>query len=82
MERLHDVFDHPHELVVRGGWNHVLSHKVAKGSYDVAKTEREHCQGAPDEVFRGERLSPSKLRHDFGEREGVVAQALPRRLGS
>ena len=82
MERLHDVFDHPYELIVRGGWNHMLCHKVANGLCGVAETEREHCRGAPNEVFRGERLSPGKLRHDIGEREGEVAQALLGRLGS
>ena len=73
MERLHDVFDHPHELVVHGGWDHALHHKVANGLCGVAETEQEHCRGAPDEVFRGEWLSFGKLRHDVGEREGEVA---------
>jgi len=56
--------------------------KVANGLYGVAQTERKCCQGAPDEVFRVERLSSSKLRHDIDEREGEAAQVLPGRLGS
>ena len=82
MERFHDVFDHPHELVACGGWNHALRHKVAKGLCGVADTEWEHYQGAPDEVFQGERFSPGKLCHDVGEREGEVALVLPGWLGS
>ena len=50
-----------------------MRHKVVNGLCDVTKTGRERCQGAPDEVFRGERLSSDKLRHDVGEREGEVA---------
>ena len=44
--------------------------------------ERERRRGAPDEVFRRERLSSDKLRHDVGERQGEVAQVLPGLLGS
>ena len=73
MERLHDVFDHPPKLIVHGGWNHVLRHKVANGLYGIAETEREHHRGASDEVLWEERLSPSKLCHGIGEREGEVA---------
>ena len=73
MERLHDVFDHPHELVIRGGWNHALHQKVTNGLCGIAKSKREHCQDALDEVFWGERLSSSKLHHDIGEREGEAA---------
>ena len=54
MERLRDVFDDPHELIVRGGWDHALCHKVANGRRGVAKTERKHCRGAPCEVFQRE----------------------------
>jgi len=39
----------------------------------VAQTEQERCRGAPDEVFRGKRLSSCKLCHDVGEREGEAA---------
>ena len=73
MERLCDVFDHPHKLIVHGGWNHALRHKVANGLYGVAETKPEHYWGSPDEVFQEERLSPGKLCHDIGEREGEVA---------
>ena len=76
MERFHDIFGHPHELIVHGGSRRALRHRVANGLCGVAQTERERCRGAPDEVFRGERLSPDKLRHDVDEREGEVAQVL------
>ena len=80
MERFRDVFHHPHELVARWGRNHALRHKVANGLCGVAETEREHYRGASDEVFRGERLSLGKLRHDVGKQEGEVAQVLPGQL--
>ena len=82
MERLCNVFDHLYELVARGGWNHLLCHKVANGLCGIAETEREHYRGALDEVFQGERLSPGKLCHDIGEREGEVAWVLLGRSGS
>ena len=77
MKRLRDIFGHLHELVVHGGWRRALHHKVANGLYGVAETRREHCWGAPDEVFWGERLSSGELGHNIGEREGEVTQALP-----
>ena len=67
MERLHDVFNHPHKVAVCGGWNRASRHKVANGLCGVAQTKQEHCQGALDEVFWGEWLSSSKLHHDIGE---------------
>ena len=73
MERFRDIFGHPHELVIHGGWGRALCHKVANGLGGVAQTERERCRGATDEVFRGKWLSSSKLRHDVGEREGEAA---------
>ena len=82
MERFRDVFGHPHELAIRRGWRHALRHKVANGLCGVAQIERERCRGAPDEVFRGERLSSGKLRHDIGEQEVEVAQVLLGRSGS
>ena len=82
MERFYDIFGHPHELVVLRGSRNALRHKVANGLCSVAQTERERCWGAPDEVFRGERLSSGKLRHDVGEREGEVAQVLSGQSGS
>ena len=82
MEILHDMFDHPYELIVHGGWNHLLCHKVANGLCGVAETEREHYQGAPNEVFWGELLSPGKLRHDIGERDGEMAKVLLGQSGS
>ena len=74
MERFHDVFGHPHELIIRGGWRRALRHKVANGLCGVAETGRERCWGASDEIFWGERLSPGKLRHDVGEREDEVGR--------
>ena len=73
VERLRDIFGHPHKLVVREGWRHALRHKMANGLCGVAEIGRERYRGALDEVFQRERLSSGKLRHDFGEREGVVA---------
>ena len=67
MERLCDIFGHPYELVVHGGWRRALRHRVAIGLCGVAKTKRELCRGAPDEVFRRERLPSGKLRHDISE---------------
>ena len=67
------MFHHPHELIVHGGLDHALGHKVANGLYGVAETKQEHYRGTPDEVFQGEWLSPCKLCHDIGEREGEVA---------
>ena len=82
MERLHNIFGHPYELVIHGERRRALRHKVANGLYDVKETEREHCRGAPDGVFWRERLPSGKLCHDVGEQEGKVAQVLPGRLGS
>ena len=73
VERFHDIFGHPHELVVHRGWRRTLCHNVANGLCGVAETEWERCRGAPDEVFWRERLFSSKLCHDIGEREGEVA---------
>ena len=67
MEGLCDAFDHPHELVVRGGWDRALGHKVTYGRRSVAETERKRCRGASCGVFR---------------REGEAAWVLPRWLGS
>ena len=54
MEGFHDTFDHPHELVVRGGQDRALCHKVANGRHDVAETERKRHRGALCGVFRRE----------------------------
>ena len=61
---------------------HALRHKVANALCDVAQTEREHCRGAPDEAFQGERLSFDKLHDDVGERKVEAAQVLLGRSGS
>ena len=67
MEGFYDAFDHPHELVVRMGWDRTLCHKVANGRRGVAETERKRRRGAPCEVFW---------------REGEAARVLPGRPGS
>ena len=50
MEKLCDIFGHPHKLVVSRVWGHELRHKVANGLYGIAQTERERCRGTPGEV--------------------------------
>ena len=67
MEGFCDAFDHPHELIVHGGRDRALGHKVAYGRRGVAETEWKRHRGAPCGVFR---------------REGEVAWVLPGRLGS
>ena len=34
-----DAFDHPHKVIICGGQNHALCHKVANGHCGVAETE-------------------------------------------
>ena len=67
LEGFRDAFDHPHELIVHGGRDRALCHKVANGRRGVAETEQKHYPGAPCGVFR---------------REGEAARVLPRPLGS
>ena len=67
MERFHNTFNHPHEPIVRGGWDHALCHKVANDRRGVVETEWKHYRGTPCGVFR---------------REGEATRVLPRRLGS
>ena len=67
MEGFSDAFDHPYELVVRGGRDCALCHKVANGRRGIAETERKRRRGVPCRVFR---------------REGEAARVLPGRLGS
>ena len=67
MEGFRDAFDHPHELIVRGGRDRALCHKVANGRRGVIETEWKRYRGAPCGVFW---------------REGEVAWVLPRWLGS
>ena len=67
MEGFCDAFDHPYELVVRGGRDRALCHKVANNHRGVAETERKRHQGAPCGVFR---------------REGEAEWVLPGRLWS
>ena len=82
MERFRDMFDHPHEFVVRGRWEHALCHKVANGRRGVAETERKHCRGAPYEVFRREGFLSGEPCHDIGVREGEATWVHPGWLGS
>ena len=67
VEGFYDAFDHPYELIVHGGWDRALCHKVANGRRGVAETERKRRQGALCGVFR---------------REGEAARVLPGWLGS
>ena len=73
VERIRDIFGHPHELVIHEGWRRALCHRMVVGLYGIAETERECRRGAPDEVFRGERLFSGKLCHDVGELEGEAS---------
>ena len=82
MERFHDVFGHPHELVVRTGWVHALCHEVADGPRSIAQTEWERCQGASGEVFWGERFPSGELQHGIGEGESKAAELLSGQSGS
>ena len=82
MERLCNIFGHPHKLIVRRGWGRALRHKEANGLCGIAKIGREHYRGAPDEVFRGERISSGKPHHDIGEQEGEATQVLSGWSGS
>ena len=82
MERLHDMFDYPHELVVRGRLNHASCHKVANGRRSIAETERKRCRGAPYVVFRREGPSFGKPHHVVGVGKGEATLVLPRLLGS
>ena len=54
MEGFRDAFDHPHKLVVRGGQDHALCHKVANSHRGVVETERKRRRGAqsPDRPSR------------------------------
>jgi len=67
VEGFHDAFDHPHELIVCGGRDHALCHKVAYGRRGIAETERKRRRGTPCGAF---------------QREGEAARDLPGRLGS
>ena len=67
MEGFYDAFDHPHELVVHGGWDRALGHKVAYGRRGVVETEQKCHRGASCGAFW---------------REGEVVWVLPRWLGS
>ena len=74
MERFRDVVCHTHELVIRGGQVHAPRCEV--GPYSIVQTKRERYRGIPDKLFRGERFSFGKLRHDVDKREDEAAQTL------
>ena len=67
VEGFRDAFIHPYKLIVRGGRDHALRHKVANGRRGVAETEQKRRRGALCGVFR---------------REGEAARVLPGWLGS
>ena len=73
MKRFHDVFGHPHELVVLRGWVHALRHEVANGPRSIRQTKRECCRDTLGEVFRGERFPSGELHHDVGKGESNAA---------
>ena len=82
MERLRDVFDYPHELIVRGRLNPASCHKVANGRRSVAETERKRCRGAPYVASRRERFSSGEPCHVVGVGKGEAALVVPKLLGS
>ena len=77
VERFCDVFDHPHELIVRGWQDHASWHKVANVCRSVAETKQKHCWGAPYVVFWREGSSSKKPRHVIGVREGEATLVQP-----
>ena len=81
MERLHDVFDHPHELVVHGRLNHASCHKVANGRRSVVETKWNRSRDTPYVVSRREGSSSHEPCHVIGVGKGEVALVLPRLLG-
>ena len=82
MERLHDVFDYPHELIVRGQQDHASCHTMANDRRSVAETEWKRCRGAPYVVLRREGFSSRKPHHVAGIGKGEAALVLPGLLGS
>ena len=82
VERFHDVFDHPHKLIVRGRQDHALGHKVANGRRSIAETEQKCYRGAPYVVFQREGSSSRKTCHVIGVGEGEAVSVLPGLLGS
>ena len=66
MEGFCDAFDHYYELVVRGGRDRALGHKVAYDRRGVAETKQKCYRGTPCGAFR---------------REGEAARGLPGWLG-
>ena len=82
MEGFHDAFNHPHELVVHGGQDHALCHKVANGRRNVAETNRKRYRGAPRAAFWREGSSSGRPHQviNVGKRE--VTLVLPRLPGS
>ena len=77
MEGFRHVFDHPHELIVRGGMNHVLCHKVANGHHSVAETERKRYRGTPYMAFQIEGSSSGRPRYVIVIGKGEVTLVLP-----
>jgi len=82
VERLRDVFDHPHELVVPGRLNHVSCHKVANGRRSAVETERKRYRGALYAAFLREGSSPGRPCYVIGVGMGEAMLVLPKLLGS
>ena len=76
------MFNHPHELVVRGRQDHASCHKVANSRRSVAETKRKRCRGTPYVVFQREGPSSRKLCHVIGIGKGEATLVLPRLSGS
>ena len=78
VERFRDMFDHSHELVVHGEWDHALCHKVANGRRGVAETERKRHRGAPYVSFRRDVSLSRRSCHAVAIGHGKAMLLLPR----
>ena len=81
MERLRDMFDHPHELIVCGWQDHASCHKVANGRRSVVETKWNRSRDTPYVVSRREGSSSHEPCHVIGVGKGEVVRVLPGLLG-
>ena len=82
MDRLRDMFDHPHILIVRGRLSHASCHKVANGRHSVVEIERKRYWGTPYVASQRERFSSGEPRHVVGVEKGEATLVLLGLLGS
>ena len=82
MERLHDMFAHPHELIVHERLNHASCHKVANGCRSVAETEQKRYRDALYVAFQREGSSSKRLCYVIGVGKGEATLGLSGLLGS